>query len=65
MPTIPEKYYKVREFYKNQLTKPLSFRIQQLEALYRMLVNEEQTILEALKDDLMKSYGEAYITEIM
>lgn len=53
-----------REYYRTNETLNLDFRIRQLEKLKRILKENEEIVLEALKKDLYKSDFEGYITEI-
>jgi len=54
----------VREAFAKGLTKPSKWRKSQLKALDRLLVENEQAITGALRDDLGKHPSEAYTTEI-
>lgn len=51
-------------FYRSNKTLDVDFRIKQLEKLKRVLKENEDIILKALKKDLYKSDFEGYITEI-
>ncbi|MBN6188837.1 aldehyde dehydrogenase [Aneurinibacillus sp. BA2021] len=53
-----------RAYFFSQQTKPLSFRLEQLERLREAVKRHEGDILSALKQDLHKSEFEAYTTEI-
>lgn len=54
----------VREAFDADITKPIDWRITQLKALDRLLVENESVICEALKNDLGKHPQEAFTTEI-
>ena len=56
--------HELRSTYNSQKTKPLEFRLVQLRKLYWGLVDNEAAIVEACKQDLGRSYFEAYLTEI-
>ncbi|WP_106059562.1 aldehyde dehydrogenase [Clostridium vincentii] len=53
-----------RLFYRSNKTLDVDFRIKQLEKLKRVVKENEDIILKALKKDLYKSDFEGYITEI-
>ena len=53
-----------RDYYRSNETLNLDFRIRQLEKLKRILKENEDIVLKALKEDLCKSDFEGYITEI-
>ncbi len=53
-----------REFFATGKTRDIKFRRQLLINLKIMIRDNEGLILEALRADLGKSYGEAYLTEI-
>ncbi|HRH56454.1 MAG TPA: aldehyde dehydrogenase family protein, partial [Chitinophagales bacterium] len=55
---------KQRQFFNTGKTKDVEFRIQQLKKLRQLIVDNEQSIMDALKNDLNKSPMEAYGTEI-
>lgn len=52
-----------RDFYYRDSTKTYDFRIRALKRLKRVLKDNEENILKALKEDLGKSSFESYITE--
>lgn len=52
-----------RLFFQSNLTKAIAFRLNQLNQLKRLLLENEQEIYAALKKDLNKSSDEAYLTE--
>jgi aldehyde dehydrogenase (NAD+) len=54
----------MREYYESGVTKPLSFRKEQLQKLSNAIVNYEQEIYDALYADLKKSKEESWVTEI-
>ncbi|MDD6794944.1 MAG: aldehyde dehydrogenase [Clostridiaceae bacterium] len=53
-----------KEFYINNKTKDINFRIKQLKKLKYIIKENEEKILKALNKDLYKSDFEGYITEI-
>lgn len=53
-----------RDFFASNATKDLGFRKEQLTKLRKMIVANEEAILEALHKDLRKHEFEAYATEI-
>jgi aldehyde dehydrogenase (NAD+) len=55
---------KQQAFFKTHATKDVSFRIEQLKKLKRLISENESLLLEALNHDLGKSSAEAYMTEI-
>lgn len=55
---------KQRQFFSTGKTKDVEFRIQQLKKLRKLIADNEQAIMDALKKDLNKSPMEAYGTEI-
>lgn len=64
MPDIKGILQKQRSFFNSGATKELSFRIKNLEKLLRAVSENENAIIDALKDDLNKPSFEAYATEI-
>ncbi len=60
-----EKILKAQKaYYKTHATKPYTFRVKQLDALYDAIKKYEDSIIEALHNDLGKCRFEAYATEI-
>ncbi|MFT9850094.1 aldehyde dehydrogenase [Aneurinibacillus sp. REN35] len=55
---------KQKAYFQNQHTKPLSFRLKQLQRLRDGIKQYESDILSALHQDLHKSEFEAYTTEV-
>jgi aldehyde dehydrogenase (NAD+) len=53
-----------RNFFRTGATLPVSFRINQLVRLKKLLKENETVLIDALKSDLGKSAFEAYTTEI-
>ena len=53
-----------RHYFASGKTLSVSFRIKQLRRLKFVLTQHEQELLDALKADLNKSAGEAYMTEL-
>lgn len=55
---------KQRTFFNSQKTKELSFRLQQLKTLEKVLKQNEKLLLEAIYKDFKKSSFETYATEL-
>lgn len=55
---------KQREYYATGITREVSFRMQQLQKLDKVIRKYEADILEALRKDLNKSEFEGYMTEV-
>lgn len=55
---------KQRDFFQTGKTKDISFRIEKLKALKQAIVENEQSIIQALQADLHKPELETYIGEI-
>lgn len=53
-----------RQYFYSGVTRPLAFRLEQLESLRKLIKEHESELLAALKADLGKSSFEAYATEI-
>lgn len=64
MTTIKMIVEKQRRFFYTNKTKNISFRLRNLNLLYRAISEYEERILIALKKDLNKSSMEGYMTEI-
>jgi len=58
--TIVEVIKNQRVFFATGQTKDLSFRIEQLKKLKRAIIQNEQAIFDALRQDLNKHHFEAY-----
>ncbi|WP_347353829.1 aldehyde dehydrogenase family protein [Intrasporangium sp.] len=54
----------LRDTFERGVTKPYAWRVGQLEALQRMLVDNEEVFARALADDLGKHPVESWVTEI-
>lgn len=54
----------MRNLYNSGITKDIRFRLKMLKKLKDTVVDNEQSILEALKADLHKSFFESYISEV-
>lgn len=52
-----------RQYFQSQATKPLPFRIEALRTLEKGILEREEEIEAALKDDLNKAPQEVYMTE--
>lgn len=57
-------FHEQKEFFNSGRTKNIEYRLEILKNLKRVIKENEQIILKALKDDLGKSDFEAYATEI-
>lgn len=54
----------LRDTFAAGVTKPLAWRLSQLDAISRMLREREAELMAAIGEDLGKPAGEAYLTEI-
>ncbi|RUO64876.1 aldehyde dehydrogenase family protein [Idiomarina ramblicola] len=54
----------LKSHYDSGLTRPLSWRLNQLKQLQRFLTENEKSLLQALKSDLNKHPSEARLTEL-
>ncbi|HSP12574.1 MAG TPA: aldehyde dehydrogenase family protein, partial [Salegentibacter sp.] len=57
-------YKSQKEFYRSHRTKEIPFRIDQLKKLKKAVLKYEDSIYEALAEDLNKSKEEAFLTEV-
>lgn len=57
-------FNKQRNYFNTNVTKEVSFRINVLNSLKEVIINNEELIYQALKEDLNKSSFESFITEI-
>src|SRR5579862_8802162 len=64
MDAIPGIAARVRSGFLSQKTKPLEYRLQQLNKLYWALIDNTPALLEACKSDLRKSAFETHLSEI-
>lgn len=64
MAEYKEMMQKQREYFRAGETKNVAFRLRQLERMAKWIDQNEEDIMEALKQDLHKSPFEAYATEI-
>lgn len=62
-PSIPETLRELRATFDANVTKPLRWRLEQLDALERMLREREHEFADALEVDLGKSPIESFMTE--
>ncbi|XP_025776248.1 fatty aldehyde dehydrogenase isoform X3 [Puma concolor] len=62
---MDSKIQRVRDAFASGRSRPLRFRLQQLEALRRMVQEREKDILEAIAADLCKSELNAYSQEVI
>src|SRR6476659_4577304 len=60
---IPAVVARLRETFKTGRTRSLDWRKQQLQALEKMMVENEETIAAALADDLDRSPFEAWLAD--
>jgi acyl-CoA reductase-like NAD-dependent aldehyde dehydrogenase len=56
---------KQKSFFNSEKTKDISFRIENLRKLYKLIEKNETLIMDALYQDLHKSQTEAYTSEIL
>ncbi|MFB7139706.1 aldehyde dehydrogenase [Gottfriedia sp. NPDC056225] len=61
---ITQLVNKQKAYFQTGITKTSKYRIAQLKKLYKSIVENEEEIKQALKQDLNKSDFEAYMTEI-
>ncbi|WP_257144064.1 aldehyde dehydrogenase [Bacillus sp. AFS002410] len=61
---ITQLVNKQKAYFQTGITKTPKYRITQLKKLYKSIVENEEEIKQALKQDLNKSDFEAYMTEI-
>lgn len=64
MGNLEEVLKKQKRFFDTRKTKDIDFRINNLKKLKEVIKKNEDRILEALKEDLNKSYFEGYSTEV-
>ena len=64
MTNISDIINKQNNFFKKGITKDINYRINSLKKLYQAIIDNEDKILQALKNDLHKSSYEAYMTEV-
>lgn len=64
MENYRELIQKQRNFFLQGKTKNVSYRIEMLKMLQRLIQNNEQVLMDALKEDLNKSEFDSYLTEI-
>jgi len=62
--SIPSIVHQCQTTFRSQKTKPLSYRLVQLRKLYWGIVNNEDALVEACKQDLGKPTFETFLTEI-
>ncbi len=62
---IKETIREQQQFFEQGKTKDISFRINQLKKLQKLITENEDSILEALKSDMGKAYQEGYLTELV
>ncbi len=63
-PTVnPEQLNELRRYFNTGITKPYSFRLEQLKKLKQSVLNHEQDLYDALFADLKKSPEETWVTE--
>ncbi|MBZ3891389.1 Multidrug and toxin extrusion protein 2 [Sciurus carolinensis] len=63
--TMESQVQQLRQAFRSGRSRPLRFRLQQLEALRRMVQECEKDILEAIAADLCKSEFNAYSQEVI
>ncbi len=62
---IESLFHSQKEFFLSGDTKPLKFRMEQLETFQRMLEDYEEQIMVALHKDLAKAEFESFVTELL
>ena len=62
--TIHEKVNKMREFFNSGVTLDVNYRIEQLKKLKKMVLDNEDKIINALNKDLGRSECEAYFCDV-
>lgn len=62
--TITQTINEQRELFRSGLTRPIKYRLEQLDKLRQGILKYEREILDALKRDLNKPEYEAYATEV-
>lgn len=65
MKEVSQLLEKQRQFFASNVTKSISFRIEQLKKLKKMVVTHESDILLALQMDLNKSFAEGMMSEVL
>jgi aldehyde dehydrogenase (NAD+) len=63
IPDKPEQLSDLRRYFDSGITRPYSFRLEQLKELKRSILNHEQDLYDALYTDLKKSPEETWVTE--
>ncbi len=53
-----------KEYFNSQITKDINWRTTQLHKIKRLVIENEQALLQALADDLAKPYQESWMTEL-
>jgi len=61
--TTPDPLLTSRQFFESGMTRPYTWRREQLQRLYNLIAANETAIQQALYADLRKSAEEAYATE--
>jgi aldehyde dehydrogenase (NAD+) len=61
---ISEKIKSMKQFFDGNNTKDISFRLEQLKKLKKVILENEEYLMTALKRDLNKSFFESFETEI-
>ncbi|MBD8067376.1 aldehyde dehydrogenase [Bacillus sp. PS06] len=64
MQNYQEVIHKQRQYFSQEHTKSIDFRLDALEKLRHLIRSNEEELMKALKTDLNKSNFDAYITEI-
>lgn len=53
-----------KKYFKSQITKDINWRTTQLNKIKRLVIENEQALLQALANDLAKPYQESWMTEL-
>lgn len=64
MSTVAQNLIDIRSAFDDRITKPLSWRLKQLDALNRMLVLHGSEFEQAMTEDLGRNATESYLSEI-
>ncbi len=59
-----EKIERQRHYFNQNITKDMTWRIEQLTQLKKLITDNEQVLCDALAKDLSKPYQEAWLTEV-
>ena len=63
-PSVPALVDRLRATYRTRRTRPLEWRLQQLEALERMLTEREADFVAAIQADLGRNATDAWLADV-